>query len=515
ITDDPILAYGWDGDCNAGLRSADNDFQYPCSGGIHYCGQLLSGCIWSTRNELIVNYPSTYLNILSNLTVNSILVHTGDLITPQITVDFLILDDDDADLGNGTPHWNEICAGFGAHNMDCPEQIPCSVPEDCDDGLFCNGVGDCYMGICVYDDLPCDDGVPCTVDDCDEETDTCTNTPNHALCPPVPCFRGWCDAAMGCVYVMDDTVGCDDGVFCNGAEYCDFGVCYMGPDPCPVPGQGCDEIHDVCVMCDDDGTCELGEDCHTCASDCFSTGALCGNGICEAGNGEDCYTCPDDCNSKMKGQPDKWFCCGDGSAPFGVTCDDPRCTDDGSTCVMEPIPSSCCGDLFCEGPEDGANCSIDCVPQCESSAECVDGDPCTDDLCEGGFCVNPQIDCSDGDECTADTCSDGVCSHEPITCDDENECTTDSCDPAWGCVYLPIDCDDDNVCTADTCVDGVCIYAELVCNDGNECTIDTCDPETGCVFTPIPGCGTCLPKGEVCSVDSDCCSGKCRGGACR
>jgi hypothetical protein len=268
-------------------------------------------------------------------------------------------------------------------------------------------------------------------------------------------------------------------------------------------------------MCDDDGTCELGEDCHTCASDCFSTGAACGNGICEAGNGEDCYTCPDDCNSKMKGQPTKWFCCGDGSAPFGVTCDDPRCTDDGSTCVMEPIPSSCCGDLFCEGPEDGTNCSIDCVPQCESSAECVDGDPCTDDLCEGGFCVNPPIDCSDGDECTADTCSDGVCSHEPITCDDDDACTTDSCDPAWGCVYLPIDCDDDNVCTADTCVDGVCIYAELVCDDGDECTIDTCDPETGCVFTPIPGCSTCLDKGEPCTIDEECCSGKCRGGACR
>ncbi|HUU84316.1 MAG TPA: hypothetical protein VM243_12505 [Phycisphaerae bacterium] len=515
ITDEPVLAYGWDLDCNAGMRTADNDYQYPCVGEIHDCGQLLSGCIWSTRNELMVNYPATYLDILSNLTVNSILLHTDNLITPQIALDFVTLDDDDADFGNATPHWNEICAGFGAHGMDCPEIIPCSVPADCNDGSFCNGVGDCYLGMCVYYEYPCDDLNLCTIDECDEETDTCTNTPDNSVCPPMHCARGWCDAAMGCVYVQDDSVGCDDGVFCNGAEYCDFGVCYMGPDPCPAPGAGCDEIHDLCVLCDDNGTCELGEDCDSCPNDCFRTGMTCGNAVCEAGNGEDCYSCPEDCNSSMKGQPPKWFCCSDGSAPLGVTCDDPRCTDDGNTCTMVPIPSSCCGDLFCEGPEDGGNCSIDCEPQCQSGTECVDGDPCTDDVCQNGFCVNPPIDCGDGDACTDDTCSGGVCLHDPAVCNDNDDCTDDTCDTVWGCMYWQIDCDDDNVCTADTCRDGECIYAELVCDDENECTIDTCDPVTACVFTPIPGCGACLPKGEPCSTNAQCCSNRCQRGACK
>ena len=54
ILDEPGLAYGFYGNCNEPLRNADNDLQYPCSGGIHYCGQLLSGCVWSTRNELLI-----------------------------------------------------------------------------------------------------------------------------------------------------------------------------------------------------------------------------------------------------------------------------------------------------------------------------------------------------------------------------------------------------------------------------------------------------------------------------
>jgi len=125
IADDPGLGYGFYYDqCNTPLRNADNTMQYPCDGEIHYCGQLLSGCVWSTRNELTITEPVGYLDTLSNLTVNSILLHTGTQITPQITIDFLTLDDDDANLDNGTPHYYEIDAGFGAHNMPAPELAP-------------------------------------------------------------------------------------------------------------------------------------------------------------------------------------------------------------------------------------------------------------------------------------------------------------------------------------------------------------------------------------------------------
>jgi hypothetical protein len=135
IFDEPGLAYGFYGDCDEAMRSADNDLQYPCSGEIHYCGQLLSGCVWETRNALAISYPDTYRDIISSLTIHSIEMHQGTSITPEITIDFLTLDDDDGNIYNGTPHYNEICSGFGAHNMDCPElqligfDYPNGLPE--------------------------------------------------------------------------------------------------------------------------------------------------------------------------------------------------------------------------------------------------------------------------------------------------------------------------------------------------------------------------------------------------
>jgi hypothetical protein len=82
---------------------------------------LLSGAVWSTRTELAATHPSDYLDIISDLTVNSILMHSGTAIDEQITIDFLTLDDappaGDGNIYNGTPHAVEICAGFGAHGL--------------------------------------------------------------------------------------------------------------------------------------------------------------------------------------------------------------------------------------------------------------------------------------------------------------------------------------------------------------------------------------------------------------
>ncbi len=121
ITESPGLAYGFFNDCDEYMRTADNSFQYPCTGEIHDCGQLISGCVWDTREALMETYPDDYMDIISNLAINAMLLHTGDMITPSITVDYLTLDDNDGNIGNGTPHYPEICEGFSLHNMDCPE----------------------------------------------------------------------------------------------------------------------------------------------------------------------------------------------------------------------------------------------------------------------------------------------------------------------------------------------------------------------------------------------------------
>jgi hypothetical protein len=124
MLDDPEIGVGFFGSCFTSLRSADVDCQYSptscttnCGDECHLCGRLLAASVWSTRNELIVTHPGDYIDILSGLMVNSILLHVGTSITPDIALDLLVLDDDDADLCNGTPHSAEIIAGFAAHGL--------------------------------------------------------------------------------------------------------------------------------------------------------------------------------------------------------------------------------------------------------------------------------------------------------------------------------------------------------------------------------------------------------------
>ncbi|MHC4064979.1 MAG: hypothetical protein ACYSUI_10825 [Planctomycetota bacterium] len=127
VLDDSRIGVGFPaGNCGAWLRDADNNCQYQqsgcssCGSASHDCGRLLAGCVWSTRTELLATEPTEYRNIISNLAINAMFLHSGSSITPSITIDYLTLDDDDGDIANGTPHYAEIDAGFGAHNMAAP-----------------------------------------------------------------------------------------------------------------------------------------------------------------------------------------------------------------------------------------------------------------------------------------------------------------------------------------------------------------------------------------------------------
>ena len=125
ITDESRLAVGFQ-NCSTGIRDANNTNQYSASNcssagsAIHTCGTVLSGCVWSTRTYLAATHPTTYRQIVSGLALDSVLLHTGTAITPAITIDFLTLDDNDANINNGTPHYAQINAGFSDHSMPGP-----------------------------------------------------------------------------------------------------------------------------------------------------------------------------------------------------------------------------------------------------------------------------------------------------------------------------------------------------------------------------------------------------------
>ena len=63
---------------------------------------------------------------------------------------------------------------------------------------------------------------------------------------------------------------------------------------------------------------------------------------------------------------------------------------------------------------------------CTGDDQCEDNDPCTNDACENGKCINEW---------------NGICCTTDDSCDDGNLCTTDACetDPNTGQVRVRID----------------------------------------------------------------------------
>lgn len=123
ITDNAQLGVGFQS-CSSGIRSASNSCQYSstgcssCGSEIHSCGQLISGCFWSLRSSFITTYPSDYRTRLAKLAVNSTPLHAGSSsIQNDITLDYLTLDDDNGNLGDGSPNYTAISNAFSVHGL--------------------------------------------------------------------------------------------------------------------------------------------------------------------------------------------------------------------------------------------------------------------------------------------------------------------------------------------------------------------------------------------------------------
>jgi len=455
ILDDHRLGLGFYGSCSTWLRDADNAQQYPCSGEIHYCGQLLAGSVWDTRNELVNTEPDNYREILKALAVNSVLLHSGSSIAPDISSAWLTLDDNDGNIDNGTPHSDEILAGFGAHNMI---PLPPPVNDACADAIsVCPGVPQSGS----TDSAMNDGASSCGVSDDSPDawysyTPATSGSATFSLCGSGTTYDSVLSVHTGCPGSSSNDIACDDD-WCGtglpsqvtlnvdaGATYMirvtgwngskgDFELNVSGPDCSPgcTSDADCDDaacttnscvngtcVYDPGVPCCGNLVCEASEDCDSCATDCDGQDAVlpgCGNGYCEPEQGENCLVCPADCRGKQNGRPGNRYCCGDGDGENPVGCEDASCSSGGFQCSNILPGGYCCGNLVCEASEDSTNCELDCPCLSSGLEDCTNG---LDDDCDG------LVDCADSD-CSSDSVC--ICAPGGASCTADDECCSSKC----------------------------------------------------------------------------------------
>jgi hypothetical protein len=341
----------------------------------------------------------------------------------------------------------------------------------CDDGDPCT-IDECVDNVCIHTPVNCDDGNPCTDDSCDPATGNCVHTANDNNacsdgdpCTEDFCFEGECvssainyddedicngleacDPKTGEMIYIEPPLNCDDGIFCNGAETCDP-VKGCQPGTPPDCNDGIDCTIDFCN--EETDKCENNPDDDFCDDGIFCNGAE----TCDPAKG--CIPgTPPDCND-------------------GIDCTIDFCNEETDKCENNPDDDFCDDGKFCNGAE-----------TCDPVEGCMPGTP---------------PDCSDGIECTIDFCNEetDTCEHraDDSKCDDGIFCNgAETCDPVEGCMPgTPPDCSDGIDCTIDTCNEetDTCEHRadDSKCDDGIFCNgAETCDPVEGCMPGTPPDC---------------------------
>ncbi len=264
--------------------------------------------------------------------------------------------------------WTDLTEGVCDDGSLCTEADACvegvcqGLPKECNDGLYCTGLESCESktGNCIVKvPLVLDDGIACTVDECDEGTDTVSHAPDNGACTDDnSCTEDVCDLLQGCLNNPLNEVECDDGNLCTEGDLCVTGVCTGQP-----------------LVCEDGLFCN-------------------GVAVCNPTSGE----------------------CDAGSPPVlddGIACTLDSCDDEGDVVVNLPDDSLClddnqctddlCGVAGCENPSrEGA---------CDDADACTEGDTCTEGQCVPGafICVEDCLLLGDEDRDEAADCADPDC----------------------------------------------------------------------------------------------------------
>lgn len=257
-----------------------------------------------------------------------------------------------------------------ADERGCVPATPCTTPDECDDGVDCT-VDDCQPDGCVHvvDAAFCGGrpAPPCQEWICDPWSPDggrtgCVLAPAFAGtdCAPInPCFHaGLCDSAGRCV---ETTGPCDDGVPCT-------------VDVCVTPDGDCAHIEDDTLCTIDFPFCipsMAGADSQGCVSPSCTTSSACNDGA--------------DCNGTER-------------------CEASHCVPGATSGTGGCAPLTSCGVAICSY---GEGCLL-----AGDVLACDDGDPCTFEVCDpiapsGSGCFAAPRGCDDTrfDDCCPRGCT--------------------------------------------------------------------------------------------------------------
>jgi hypothetical protein len=308
-------------------------------------------------------------------------------------------------LDDGLPCTDDECVEGRREVLHTP------VHARCEDALFCNGEELCVPDVGCIEGTPPDvnDGVPCTMDTCDEARRRAAHTPDDAVCDNgvacdgpeicnadqgclpgvnpalddrIDCTDDVCDPRTGAVSHVPNDGRCDDALFCNGTETCDAQRgCVNGRAPIADDGINC--TSDVC----DEAADRIRHDPVNarCDDALFCNGAE----ICDAARGCQAGTAPDLADA------------------VGCTVD--ACDEANDRVIHTPDNARCSDNLVCNGAE-----------LCDAVRGCGPGAPAA----AGTVCGAPRNICLNG-ACGASRCGDGYTdagAAPPEACDGGANC---------------------------------------------------------------------------------------------
>jgi hypothetical protein len=271
---------------------------------------------------------------------------------------------------------------------------------------------------CV-DDEDCDDGLYCNGDEFCNPSNVCANG------TPPDCSNDglWCNGTEFCDDVNDqcgheNVPDCsDDGLYCNGEEYCnestDQCATQAFPD-CIDDGEWCNG--------EENGNCdEINDECeHINIPDCGDDGIFC-NGEeycnelvdeCKIANVPECLNDGEWCNGEETGKCDE---INDECEHLNV----PPCEEDGLFCN---------GEQFCD--EDLDQCDSRDIPECLDDGEWCNGE-------ETGRCDDVNDECERLNE---------PCPDNRVWCDGVESCDEEKLE----CWVADIPCSESQICEEDT-----------------------------------------------------------------